>query len=147
MKYISKVVNGTGKTIVVPANEGIGFETKAITADTTLDSEDSGKLIVLDAIGEVITLPAVATSAGLKYKFVCSVTAVTTDWTIVAATDVIYGSAQVAGAVVAASAENTITLVVAKFLPGDWVTLESDGTNWYVEASVVTSAGLTFTAP
>jgi len=118
---------------------------KAVTADTTLTAAESGQIIILDAIGEAITLPAV--SEGLNYKFICSVTAVTTDWTIVAATDVIYGSAQVAGAVVPASAENTITLVVAKFLPGDWVSLISDGTNWYVEGSVVSGAGCTFTAP
>lgn len=117
-------------------------EFKSITADTTLTAADSGKIILLDAIGEAITLPAV--SAGVNYKFICTVTAVTTDWTIVAAAAVIYGSAQVAGAVVAASAETTITLVVAKFLPGDWVSLISDGTNWYVEASVVTAAGCTF---
>ena len=120
-------------------------EYKSLTADTTLTASESGKVLLLDAIGEAITLPAV--EAGLNYKFICTTTAATTDWTIVAATDVIYGSAQVAGAVIAASAENTITLVVAKFLPGDWVTLESDGTNWYVEASVVTTVGLTFTAP
>lgn len=118
---------------------------KSISADTTLTASESGKVILLDGIGEVITLPAV--EAGLNYKFICTVTAVTTDWTIVAATAVIQGSAQVAGAVVAASDESLITLVVAKFLPGDWVTLESDGTNWYVEASVVTAAGCTFTAP
>ena len=118
---------------------------KSITADTTLTASDSGKHILLDAIGEAITLPS--PTAGLNYKFICTATTATTDWTIVSATDVIYGSAQVAGAVVAASAENTITLVVAKFLPGDWVSLESDGTNWYVEGSVVTALGCTFTAP
>lgn len=118
---------------------------KEISADTTLTPADSGKTIMLDAIGEAITLPS--PTAGCNFKFICSTTAATTDWTIVSATDVIYGSAQVAGAVVAASAENTITLVVAKFLPGDWVSLVSDGTNWYVEGSVVTAAGLTFTAP
>lgn len=118
-----------------------------LTADTTLTAADSGELFYLDAVGEVITLPAVATSAGVNYKFICDTTTATTDWTIVAATNVIYGSAQVAGAVVAASAENTITLVVAKFLPGDWVSLVSDGTKWYVEGSVVTAAGCTFTAP
>lgn len=116
---------------------------KALTADTTLTASDSGKVLLLDAVGEAITLPSVAIKA--NYKFMCAVTTATSDWTIVAATSVIYGSAQVAGAVVAASAENTITLVVAKFLPGDWVSLESDGTNWYVEGSVVTALGVTFT--
>ena len=116
---------------------------KSLTADTTLTASESGKHILLDAVGEAITLPAV--TSGLNYKFICTVTTATSDWVITAATSVIYGSAQVAGAVIAASAENTITLVVAKFLPGDWVTLESDGTNWYVEASIVTTVGLTFT--
>jgi len=115
---------------------------KAITADTTLTKADCGKIISLDAIGEVITLPA--PSAGLNYEFECNTTTATSDWTIVATGAIIYGSAQVAGAVVAASAETTITLVVAKFLPGDWVRLRSDGTKWYVEGSVVTTAGCTF---
>lgn len=141
-KYL--ITQANGEAIEVLANDGAGVSTKAISADTTLTAADSGKSIILDAVGEAITLPAPAD--GLKFKFICSVTTATTDWTIVSATDVIYGSAQVAGAVVAASAENTITLVVAKFLPGDWVSLESDGTNWYVEGSVVTTAGLTFTA-
>lgn len=119
---------------------------QAITADTTLTAADSGKTFLLDAIGEAITLPAL--EEGLYFKFLCQVTTATSDWTIVTPGGInkIYGSAQVAGAVVAASAEDTITLVVAKFLPGDWVTLECDGTNWYVEGSVVTAAGCTFTA-
>ena len=134
-----------GESIALQANDGIGATIEALSVDTTLTAEDSGKIFTLDAVGEVITLPAVAD--GLNYKFICSVVTATTDWTIVAATNVIFGSAQVAGAVIAADAENTITLVVAKFLPGDWVSLVSDGTNWYVEASVVTTVGLTFTAP
>ena len=134
-----------GESIALQGNDGIGVKTEAISVDTTLTEADSGKTFTLDAVGEVITLPAV--TDGLKYKFICSVVTATTDWTIVAATNVIFGSAQVAGAVIAADAENTITLVVAKFLPGDWVSLISDGTNWYVEASIVTTVGLTFTAP
>jgi len=142
----------TGATEVVPIDQyaslpALSGGLMAITADTVLTAADSGKTILLDAIGEIITLPAVATSAGVKYKFLGTAAVAASDWTIVAATNVIFGSAQVAGAVVAADTENTITLVVAKFLKGDWVTLESDGTNWYVEGSVVTSAGCTFTAP
>ena len=123
------------------------LDTQALTADTTLTPADSGKVFFLDAVGEAITLPAVGVSAGVQYKFICDTTTATTDWTIVAATNVIQGSVTVAGAVIAASNENTITLVVAKFLPGDWVTLECDGTNWYVAGQVVTALGCTFTAP
>ena len=114
----------------------------SLTADTTLTASDSGKHILLDAVGEAITLPAPI--AGVNYKFICNVTTATSDWVITATGAIIYGSAQVAGAVVAASAETAITLVVAKFLPGDWVSIESDGTSWFVEGSVVTAAGCTF---
>ena len=116
----------------------------SLTADTTLTAADSGKTIILDAIGEAITLPA--PTEGVNFKFICGATTATSNWTIVSSTDVIYGSAQVAGAVVAGSAENTVNLVIAKFIPGDWVSLISDGTNWYAEASIVTEDGLTFTA-
>jgi len=151
MHFKSEVIDSTGESVIIAANEPLQLENvvsaiEPITADTTLTAADSGKTFILDATGEVITLPAVATSSGFKAKFIVGETVATTDWTIVAATDVIQGSAQVAGAVIAASNENTITLVVAKALPGDWVSLECDGTNWYVEGSVVTTIGLTFTA-
>ncbi len=116
---------------------------KALTADYTVPASESGITYLLDAIGEVITLPAVG--VGLNYKFVCTVTTVTTDWTIINGADVMFGSATVAGAVVACSAKDVITLVVAKFLPGDFVFIESDGTNWYVTGDTVTAAGCTFT--
>lgn len=120
------------------------FPYEQLTADTTLTPADSGKTFFLDAIGEAITLPAVGVSAGVQYKFICDTTTATTDWTIAATTAVIQGQAMVAGALVAAANETTITLVVAKFLPGDYITLESDGTNWYVAGMVVTSLGCTF---
>ena len=49
----------------------------ALTADTTLSVDDSGKTIFLDAVGEAITLPAPI--AGVNYKFVCSATTATSD--------------------------------------------------------------------
>ena len=140
MKYY--ITDSAGN--IVPAENGGFLEiNEVLSDDTTLSITDSGKTFLLDAIGEAITLPTAL--AGLKYKFICQATTATSDWTITAPTSTIYGSAQVAGAVVAASAENTITLVIAKFLPGDWFSLESDGTNWYVEGSVVTALGVTFT--
>jgi len=117
-------------------------EYETLTANRTLTASDSGKTFLLPAAGKVITLPAA--TAGLYYKFICTVTA-TADWTIINALDKMYGSAEVAGAVVACSAKDIITLVTAKFLPGDHVELENDGTNWYVSGQVVTAAGCTFT--
>lgn len=135
-------IDSNGNEVFVESNGGL-VNIEAISDDKTLTVDDSGKVFMLDAIGEAIVLPAVA--KGLEYKFVVDTTVATSAWTITAATSVIYGSAQVAGAVVAASAENTITLVVAKALPGDWVSLKSDGVKWYVEGSVVTALGVTFT--
>lgn len=118
-------------------------EFKSISADTTLTMDDNGKTILLDAVGEAITLPAVANK--FKYKFLCTENVITSAWTITATSKVISGSAQVAGAVVAAALEDVITLVHTKALIGDWVTVESDGTKIYVEGSAVTAAAITFT--
>lgn len=135
-------IDSNGNEVVVESNGKLDrFE--AISDDTTLTVVDSGKIFLLDAIGEVITLPS--PTKGVNYKFICQVTTATSNWTIVSATKVIYGSASVVGAAVPASAENTVNLVQAKFLPGDWVTLKSDGTNWYVYGCAVTSGGITFT--
>lgn len=135
------------RTITSVSNDVIRQRGKqvALTSDTILTEADSGTTFILDAIGEVITLPPVTVKA--NYTFICSATTATTDWTIVADTDVIFGSAEVSGSSITASAENTITLVVAKFLPGDLVKVQSDGTKWYVSGIVVTILGLTFTAP
>ena len=151
MHFKSEVIDSTGESVIIAANEPLQLENvvsaiEPITADTTLTAADSGKTFILDSTGEVITLPAVATSSGFKAKFIVGETVTISVWKIVAATNVIQGSAQVAGAVIAASNENTITFVGVKALPGDWVSLECDGTNWYVEGSVVTTTGLTFTA-
>ena len=135
-------IDSAGNEVVVESN-GTLANIEAITADTTLTVDDSGKTFILDAIGEAITLPAVA--AGLQYEFIGSATVATSDWTITAPASVIYGSAEVAGAIVAAAAENTITLVIAKFLAGDRIKLVSDGINWYVSGNVVTALGVTFT--
>jgi hypothetical protein len=106
---------------------------RALTADTTLTPADSGKTIFLDAVGEAITLPAVADCAGVRLKFIVTAAVITTDWTIVADSAKVYGQVVEAGLVQLASAETTLTIVkTSKATFGDWITLESDGTNWYL---------------
>lgn len=141
---MSKVykIDSAGNEVTVESNGTLAY-IEAITADTTLTVDDSGKIFTLDAIGEAITLPAA--TAGLEYEFIGSATTATTNWTITATASVIYGSAEVAGAIVACAAKDTITLVIAKFLAGDKIKLVSDGTNWYVSGNVVTALGVTFT--
>jgi len=114
---------------------------KAVTADTTLTYSDSGKTILLDAVGEAITLPA--PKAGVNYKFLVTAAVITSSWTVAATGALIYGSVTEAGLVQLASAETTITIVFTKAIQGDWFTLESDGTNWYVAGQLSVAASFT----
>lgn len=129
-----------------PVLEG-GFlaNIETLTADTTLTVEDSGKTFLLDAIGEVITLPAVA--VGLHYKFKCIAATATSNWTIVSATDVIEGYASVNYATIVAANENTISLVAAAAIVGDEVELICDGTSWHVSGHGSAAGSITFTKP
>lgn len=114
---------------------------RSLTADTTLTASDSGKTILLDAVGEAITLPAPI--AGVNYKFLVTAAVITTSWTVVADAAVIYGSVTEAGLVQLLSAETTITIVFTKAIQGDWFTLESDGTNWYCAGQLSVAASFT----
>jgi len=114
---------------------------KSVTADTTLTYSDSGKTILLDAIGEAITLPA--PKAGINYKFLCTAAVITSAWTVAATADIIYGSVTEAGLVQLLSAETTITVVHTKAIQGDWFTLESDGTNWYCAGQLSVASSFT----
>ena len=114
---------------------------KAVTADTTLTYSDCGKTILLDATGEDILLPAPL--AGANYKFLVTAAVATSSWTVAATGALIYGSVTEAGLVQLASAETTITIVFTKAIPGDWFTLESDGTNWYVAGQLSVAASFT----
>jgi hypothetical protein len=120
---------------------------EAVTGATTLTAEDSGKVLILKAsAGAQITLPAVATSAGLRFKFIVGQLFATTDWTVKAATNVIEGSVLVNGAHVAGVDENTISFVASAESIGDFAELVCDGTNWYVNGSGVSAGAITLTS-
>lgn len=119
-----------------------------IAAATTLTIDDSGKLFSLQAAaGAQITLPAVATSAGFKAKFVIGLAFATTNWTIKAATNKIQGGAIVNSTFVPAADENTVSFVATAETLGDYVNIECDGTNWYVDGVATAAGGITVTAP
>lgn len=121
--------------------------TEVLTGATTLTAEDSGKVFLLKAsAGAQITLPAVATSAGLRFKFIVGQAFATTDWTVKAASNVIEGSVLVNGAHVAGVNENTISFVASAEAVGDFAELVSDGANWYVNGSGVSAGSITLTA-
>ena len=122
-------------------------QVEAVTGAITLTAEDSGKVFILKAAaGAQITLPAVATSAGFRFKFVVGLAFATTNWTVLAASNVIEGSVLVAGAHVAGVNENTISFVASAESVGDFAELVCDGTHWYVNGSGVTTGSITLTA-
>lgn len=132
------VTNDTERQLAV-------VETVAVA--TTLTAEDSGKVFILKAAGGAqITLPAVATSAGLRFKFIVGQLFATTDWTVKALSNAIEGSVLVNGAHVAGVDENTISFVASAESIGDFAELVCDGTNWYVNGSGVTAGAITLTA-
>lgn len=145
MKWKS-LSDNTGNTVVIPANEGVGLAYTTPTTAVTLNNGDSGKTILLNAAaGFAITLPTVL--AGLKYKFVVAAAFATTDFTIVSTTNVIQGGAIVNSVFVPAANENTISFVATAETVGDYVEIESDGTNWYVKGLGAGAGSITFTAP
>lgn len=118
-----------------------------LTAATTLTKADSGKTLILNSATEfAVTLPA--PKIGLRFKFIVSAAPVGAAYTVVTngGANLIDGSATVAGLVIAAANEDTITFTASAALSGDWVELVSDGTNWFVGGQATASTGIAFTA-
>jgi hypothetical protein len=138
-------------TVTVPDGSGtIAFRTGEITTATdTLTAAECGKVIFLNSATEfATTLPTVSTvPAGCQFEFIVKAAASGANYTIVTGNSLenkIYGSMEVAGAVVACADEDTITLVDGNAV-GDWVKVISDGANWYISGSTVTTAKATCT--
>jgi hypothetical protein len=120
---------------------------ETLTGATTLTAEDSDKSFYLNAAaGAQITLPAVATSAGFRYRFTVAALFATTAWTIKAATNKIQGGVIVNSVNVPGADENTITFAHAADTIGDFVELNCDGTNWYVFGLGTAAGAITLTA-
>lgn len=140
------------RTITLPDATGtVALRTGEVTTATdTLTAGECGKVIFLNSGTEfATTLPAVSTVAiGCQFEFIVKAAASGANYTIVTGNSLenkIYGSMEVAGAVVACADEDTITLVDGNAI-GDWVKVISDGANWYISGSTVTTAKATCTA-
>ena len=119
---------------------------ETLTGATTLTAEDSDKSLYLNAAaGAQITLPAVATSAGFRYRFTVAALFATTAWTIKAATNKIQGGVIVNSVNVPGADENTITFSASADTIGDFVELNCDGTNWYVFGLGTAAGAITLT--
>jgi len=140
----------TGPIVSENGFQGGASSVVDLTGATTITRDDhSGKLLVLNAAaGAAITLPAVATSAGCKFKFIMGQLIGTSDWTITSAEgDNIEGAIMVASTVVDANAADVITFDESADADniGDWVSLDCDGTYWYVDGRALTALSITIT--
>lgn len=140
----------TGKTLTSPTlTAPVGTKaSEVVTATNVITAAESGKTFYLDAAaGFLSTLPAPA--LGLHYTFIVKTAPTSNGYTIGTngGADVIFGMAveRAGTAGVAGSAEDLITLVANQSIPGDYVRVESDGTNWYAHAMVDVAAAITFT--
>jgi len=120
-----------------------------------LDAEDNGKTFGLNlAGGFTITLPAISTvKAGWVARFRVEINP-TTAYIITEKaaddTNIILGSLNTStGETSAADFEVTgatlITFVATVALVGDWVAIETNGTNWFVYGQSTVPAALTIT--
>ena len=114
-----------------------------LTAAKTLISADSTNTYILNAAaGAAITLPAL--EAGLKFKFIVGALFATTDWTIVCPSAIGQGGAIVNSVFVPAANETTISIELGADTIGDYLNIECDGTNYYINGVGAQAASITF---
>jgi hypothetical protein len=109
--------------------------TKSVSADTTLTGEDSGKVIFCDGSSAVdITLPSPV--AGYNYKFIVTDTTAVVEVIQAGSSDDFVGTIiDGAGTSDTAASGDTKIQFKTTAVPGDWVFLVCDGTNWYVQGN------------
>ena len=141
----------TGVTTIVSA---LVTPVEVVAATNEIEITESGTVFVLNHATEfVTTLPTVATSAGVTFRFIIGAAPADADYTIV--TDTLEN--KIFGMVLEAETdttedgpvgqdEDTITFVRAVAVIGDWVELTSDGVNWYVSGMTAADGGVTLTA-
>jgi hypothetical protein len=132
-------------TTILYGDEKLALVIEDITGATTLTASDSGKYFTLKATaGARINLPSVAIK-GFKARFTVGQLFATTAWTIVSATNVIQGSANVNSVLVPGANENTITFPANADTVGDYIEIYSDGTNFYAYGIGAAAGSITFT--
>jgi len=98
------------------------------------------------AAGFEVTLPS--PKAGKRFKFIVGLVPTSGDYTVVSkgGANIIQGIQNVNNTLVAGSDEDTITFAQTNADIGDWIELESDGTNWYSVGQSFAASSFTFTA-
>ena len=131
---------------IVYGDQKLALNVETITGAKTLTASDSGKVFTLSAsAGAEINLPSVAVE-GFNARFTVGGAFATTNWTIVAPTSVIQGSANVDSVAVPAANENTISFVASAETIGDYIEIYSDGSKFYAYGVGLLEGAITFTA-
>jgi hypothetical protein len=131
---------------IVYGDQKLALNVETITGAKTLTASDSGKVFTLSAsAGAEINLPSVAVE-GFNARFTVGSAFATTNWTIVAPTSVIQGSANVDSVAVPAANENTISFVASAETIGDYIEIYSDGSKFYAYGVGLLEGAITFTA-
>lgn len=145
----SVVIDGTGDVVGDVEPSSVLYPNQTITATTdTLTSADFGETIFLNtASGTTITLPAA--TAGGYLRFVLVTLFDTANIILDSAEgDNIEGTLHVNGGLVPCAGEDQINLVSSAETVGDFVDLHSNGTSWYLGATMGSTTGsITCTDP
>lgn len=119
-----------------------------VAATNSIEITESGTVFILNHATEfATTLPTVASSAGVTYRFIVGAAPADADYTIVtdSGEDKISGLVVVNGAAVEATTDDTITFTRAAAAVGDWCELTSDGVLWYISGQAVAATAITCT--
>lgn len=115
---------------------------ETLTAVNTLTYDDCGKTLFLNSATEfATTLPS--PSAGCQFTFIVKAAPVGANYTVVTASSaniIIGGTVSTEDAAGTAEYDgdaDTLTFVASKSLVGDFISLFSDGTSWYITGSTV----------
>lgn len=152
---VTGVLTATGGVVGDVTGDVTGAITGAkaaevVTTTNVITAAESGKTFYLNAAsGFVSTLPAPA--LGLHYRFVIGVTppssgnhtVVTNGNATIIQGNVLHNPTDDAGT--RGDDEDTISFVASQAVEGDWVEVESDGTNWYVRGQSNVTEGITLT--
>ena len=120
-----------------------------VTVAKTLTNRDSGKTFLLKGAttGATITLPE--HKDGLWFKFIVGAAFATTDWIIdhdASLDDTMEGALMIVSTVLTVDAAKALNFDAGSENVGDWLTVESIGSIWYVDGRSLNSTGITVTA-
>jgi len=140
------ISGGATVTGVTTIATGIVTPSEIVATTNAIEITESGTVFILNHATEFAsTLPTVASSAGVTFRFIVGAVPSGADYTILTDSleDKISGSVTVNGAAVAADGpDDTITFTRDAAAIGDWCELTSDGVGWYLSGQAVAATGI-----